>query len=180
MSWDQLKQAKNLDEKMISWRKFKGYFQEKYLSEHYYERKMKEFFELMLGTMIMEEYKKWFFELLKYVDFIKDEKVKIQRLLSGLPSFYSDTIKYDNPKTLEETIRRVKHLYEQRKGRPVFQKAWNDKMKGKKDQRKKGFRPPFFINNFQANQQGQVAQNKQKNVDSFGKRPRKQHVQCWG
>jgi hypothetical protein len=26
--------------------------------------------------------------LLRYVDFIKDEKVKIQRFLSGLPSFY--------------------------------------------------------------------------------------------
>ena len=67
---------------------------------------MKEFFELKLGTMTMEEYKKRFFELLKYVDFINDEKVKIQRFLSGLPSFCSDKIQYDNPKTLEETIRR--------------------------------------------------------------------------
>jgi hypothetical protein len=57
------------------------------LSEHYYEKKMKEFFELKLGTMAMEEYKKRFFELFKYVDFIKDEKVKIQRFLSGFPSF---------------------------------------------------------------------------------------------
>jgi predicted AlkP superfamily phosphohydrolase/phosphomutase len=106
MWWDQLKQAKNLDDKIISWRQFKGYFQEKYLSKHYYERKMKEFFELKLGTMTMEEYKKRFFELLKYVDFIKVEKVKIQIFMSGLPSFYSDKIQYDNPKTLEETIRR--------------------------------------------------------------------------
>jgi hypothetical protein len=45
---------------------------------------MKEFFELKLGSMTMDEYEKWFFELLKYVDFIKDEKVKIQRFLSGL------------------------------------------------------------------------------------------------
>jgi hypothetical protein len=114
------------------------------LSQHYYERKMKEFFELNLGTMTMEEHEKWFFELLKYVDFIKDEKVKIQRFLSGLPSLYIDKIKYDNPKTLEETIMRVRHLYEQRKGRPIFQKSWNDKMKDKKDQRQKGFKPPFF------------------------------------
>jgi hypothetical protein len=91
MWWDQLKQAKNLNEKRISWRQFKGYFQEKYLSENYCERKMKEFFELKLETMTMEEYKKWFFELLKYVDFIKDEKV-IQRFLSWLTSFYSDKI----------------------------------------------------------------------------------------
>ena len=57
---------------------------------------MKEFIELKLGTMTIEEYEKKFFELLKYVDFIKDEKVKIQRFLSGLPSFYSDKIQYDN------------------------------------------------------------------------------------
>jgi hypothetical protein len=95
---------------------------------------MKEFFEIKLGTMTMEEYEKRFFELLKYVDFIEDDKVKIQRFLIGLPSFYSDKIQYDNPKTLEEAIRRARHIYEKRKGRSVFQKAWNEKMKGKNDQ----------------------------------------------
>jgi hypothetical protein len=179
MWWNQLKKAKNIDDNRISWRQFKGYFQEKYLSEQYYERKMKEFFELKLGTMTMEEYEKWFFELLNYVEFIKDDKVKIQRSLSGLPSFYNDKIQYDNPKTLEETIRRAKYLYEQSKGRPFFQKALNDKMKDKKDQRQKGFKPPFFRNNFQANQHGQVAQNEHETIDSFGKRSRQQLVQCW-
>jgi hypothetical protein len=115
---------------------------------------MKELFELKLGTMTMEEYEKCFFELLKYVDFIKDEKVKIQRFLSGLPSLYSENIQYDNSKTLEETIRRERHLYEKSKGRSVFQKAWNDNMKGKNDQRQKGFKSPFFRNNSQTNKQG--------------------------
>jgi hypothetical protein len=69
---------------------------------------------------------------LKYVGFIKDEKVKIQRFLSWLPSFYSENIQYGNPKTLEETIMRTRHIYEQSRGRPILQKAWNDKMKGKK------------------------------------------------
>jgi hypothetical protein len=112
MWWDQHKKAKHLDEKRVSWRQLKEHFQDKYLSVHYYERKMKYFFEIKLGSMSMDEYKKRFFELLNYVDFIKDEKVKIQRFLSGLPSFYSDIIQYDNPKTLEETIRREKHVYE--------------------------------------------------------------------
>jgi hypothetical protein len=53
---------------------------------------MKEFFQLKLGTMTMEEYEKRFFELLKYVDFMNDENVKIQRFLSGLPFVYSDNI----------------------------------------------------------------------------------------
>jgi hypothetical protein len=123
MWWDQLKQAKHLDEKKASWRQFKGYFQEKYFSNHYYERKMKEFFELKLGSMKMDEYEKRFFKLLKYVDFIKDEKVKIHRFLSGLPSFYSDKIQYDNPWNLEAAIRREKHIYKKSRGRKIFQKA---------------------------------------------------------
>jgi hypothetical protein len=121
-SWDQLKQANNIDEKRISISHFKGYFQDKYFSEHYYERNMKDLFEIKMGTMTMEEYEKQLFEFMNYVDFIKDEKVKIQRFLSGLPSFYSDKIRYDNPKTLEETIRRGKNLYDQSKGRPFSQR----------------------------------------------------------
>ena len=112
---------------------------------------MKEIFKLKLRSMSMDEYEKRFFELLKYVDFIKDEKLKIQRFLSGLPSLCSDNIQYDNPNTLEETIRRARHLYEQSRGRPFFQKAWNDKMKGKNYQRKKGFKPPFCKNNSKEN-----------------------------
>jgi hypothetical protein len=38
----------------------------------------------------MGEYEKRLFELLNYVDFIKDENFKIQRFLIGLHSFYSD------------------------------------------------------------------------------------------
>jgi hypothetical protein len=38
---------------------------------------MQEIFELKLGSMTMEEHDKKFLELLRYVNFIKDEKVKI-------------------------------------------------------------------------------------------------------
>jgi hypothetical protein len=66
---------------------------------------MKELFELKLGSMTIDEYERRFLELLKHVSFIKDERVNIQRYLSGLNSFISDKIQYDDPKTLEETIR---------------------------------------------------------------------------
>jgi hypothetical protein len=92
---------------------------------------MKDLFELKLGSMTIDEYERIFLELLKYVAFIKDEKVKIQRCLSGLSSFISDKIQYDNPKTLKETIRSTKCLYDQKRGRSTFQKAWEDKMKSK-------------------------------------------------
>jgi hypothetical protein len=55
--------------------------------------------------MTIDEYERRFLELLKYVSFIKDETVKIQRYFSGFPSFISDKMQYDDPNTLEETIR---------------------------------------------------------------------------
>jgi hypothetical protein len=76
---------------------------------------MKELFELTLGSMTMEEYEK-FLGLLKYVRFIGDEKVKIQRFLSGMPSFYKEKINYDEPKTLTEAIKKAKYLYDQGQG----------------------------------------------------------------
>jgi hypothetical protein len=63
--------------------------------------------------MTMAEYEKKFLGLLKYVGFMNDEKVKIQRFLSGMPAFYKEKIRYDEPKTLTETIRKDKYLYEQ-------------------------------------------------------------------
>jgi hypothetical protein len=41
-------------------------------------------------------------------------------------------------------------------------------MKEKKDQRKKGFKPPFFRNNSLENQQGQVTQNEHKTAKFQG------------
>jgi len=53
---------------------------------------MKEFFEIKIRNMTMDEYERKFLELIRYVRFIKYKKVKIQRFLSGLPSFYRDKI----------------------------------------------------------------------------------------
>jgi hypothetical protein len=51
---------------------------------------MHELFELKPGNMTMGEYENKFLELLKYVVYIKKEKVKIHRFLSGFPAFYID------------------------------------------------------------------------------------------
>ena len=94
----------------------------------------------------MDEYANKFLELLRYVQYIRDEKVKIQRFLSGLPQAYKDRIEFYEPRTLEEEIRKVKHCYEQSKGKPDYHKAWKDKKNEKFDQRKKGFKPSRFRN----------------------------------
>jgi hypothetical protein len=135
MWWDQLVQVHHVREKDITWKEFKRYFERKYLTKRYYDRKMKEFFKLKMGNMTIDEYERRFLELLKYVPFIKDEAVKIQRYLSGLSPPIGDKIQYDDPNTMEETIRRVKCLYEQQREKPTFRKAWDDQKKFKKEQR---------------------------------------------
>jgi hypothetical protein len=137
---------------------------------------MKEFFELKLGSMTIDEYEQRFLELLKYVPFIKDEVVKIHRYLSGLPPSIGDKIQYDDPKTMEETIRREKCLYEQQGEKPTFQKAWDDQKKFKKEKRQKGNKPPFFRNS----PQGQPSFREPRMDDVGGQRPRKTPIQCWG
>jgi hypothetical protein len=91
---------------------------------------MKELFEPKLWSMTMDEYERIFLEFMKCVDFVKDEQVKIQMLLSGFPLIFSDKIQYDDPKIFDEAIRRAKCLYDRHRGRPTFQKAWEDNKKG--------------------------------------------------
>ena len=55
----------------------------------------------------MEEYANRFLELLRYVRYIKDGKVKIQCFLSGLPQSYKDRIEFYEPRTIEESIRKA-------------------------------------------------------------------------
>ena len=73
-----------------------------------------------MGQQTMEEYAKNFLELLRYVGYIKDEKVKIQRFLSGFIQIYKDRIEVYEPRTLEEAIRKAKYCYEQSKGKPDY------------------------------------------------------------
>ena len=92
----------------------------------------------------MEEYANKFLELLRYVRYIRDDNVKIQRFLSGLPLDYKDRIEFDEPRTLEEEIRKDKYCYEQKKRKPDFHKVWKDQKNEKFEQRKKGFKPYHF------------------------------------
>ena len=66
----------------------------------------------------MEEYANKFLELLRYVRYIRDDKVKNQHFLSGIPQSYKYRIDFDEPITLEEAIRKAKYCYDQNKGKP--------------------------------------------------------------
>jgi hypothetical protein len=102
--WEGLKNMKGVHEKDLSWERFEKYFLKKYLSEKYFDEKTKEFYELKLGQLTIEEYVNKFLDLLSYVPYIKAEKAKVQRFISGLPRDYRNRIELDETKTLEETI----------------------------------------------------------------------------
>jgi hypothetical protein len=176
MWWDQLVQVKHIKEKDITWKEFKRYFEYKYLTKIYYDSKMKEVFEVKLTDMTIDEYEQRFLELLKCVPFNKDEIVKIQRYLSGLQPCIGNNIQYDDPKTMEENIRREKCLCEQQREKPTFWNAWDEQKKFKKEKRHKGNKTSFFKNSPQGNPS--FIELRMTNIG--GHRPRRTPIQCSG
>ena len=149
------------------WKQFKKYFKQKYFSDRYYAYKIKEFHELKLGQLTMEESANKFLELLRYVKYIRDDKVEIWRFLSRLPQSYKYRNEFDGPQTLEEAIRKAKYFYDQNKIKPDLHKAWKDKKNEKFYQRKKGFKPSHL-----QNQQRKPSQDVTKPSRRMGDKPR--------
>lgn len=85
-----VKNVKGIWEEELIWDEFKRHLKKKYLSERYYDDRDKEFYELQTGSMIDDEYTSNFLELLRYVPYLKDEKAKIHRFISGFPMTYRD------------------------------------------------------------------------------------------
>ena len=59
----------------------------------------------------MKELSSKFLNLLRYVQYIIDEKPKIHIFLSCSPLILKDRIEYDNPKTLEEAMRKANFYF---------------------------------------------------------------------
>ena len=102
--------------------------------------------------------------------------MKIQRYLSGLPPSIGDNIQNDEPKAMEEMIRRAKFLYEQKKEKPTFQKSREGKKKFKREKRHKGNKPTFFRNN----PLGQPSFIEPRKAEVGGQLPRQTPMECWG
>lgn len=65
-----------------------------------------------MGSMTDDKYTIRFLELVRYVSYLKEEKVMIQRFISGFPVAFKDRIEFDEPMLLEEVIQKLKHCYE--------------------------------------------------------------------
>jgi hypothetical protein len=142
--WEDLKNVKGVREEDLSWERFEKYFRKKYLSEKYFDEKTKEFYELKLGQLTIEEYVNKFLDLLRYVPYIKAEKAKVQCFISGLPKDYRNIIEFDEPKTLEGTIRKATYCHEQFGHRAEPREGW--KQKNSSRFQKRGIKSPGFKN----------------------------------
>ena len=72
--WRDLKHTKKDELREIHWDTFEKFFQEKYMSKRFFDRKVKEFHELHMGSMTMDTFINIFLDMLHYVPYIKEEK----------------------------------------------------------------------------------------------------------
>ena len=79
--WRDLKHTKKDELREIRWSKFRKIFQEKYTAERFFDKKVKEFHNSRMETMTMDAFINRFLDMLHYVPYIKDEKVKIHQFL---------------------------------------------------------------------------------------------------
>jgi len=59
--------------------------------------------------MTDEECTSIFMDLLRYVPYLKHEKVNIQRFISGFLAAFKDQIDFNEPQSLEEPIKKLNH-----------------------------------------------------------------------
>ena len=72
--------------------------------ERYYDEKAKEFNDLQLGMLTMEDFVTKFINLQRYVPYLRDEKAIVYKFISFLPTTYKERIEFDIPKTMDEAI----------------------------------------------------------------------------
>ena len=131
--WEDVKSVKGIHEDYLTWHEFERLFKKKYLLERYYDDREKEFYDFHMGSMIDDDYTNRFLELLRYVAYLKEEKAKVHRFISGLPVAYRYWIEFDDPESSEEAIGKLKHCYEKSKSKVEHKRdlKGNERFKGK-------------------------------------------------
>eukprot|EP00253_Pinus_taeda_P031475 PITA_31475 len=136
--------VRGIIEQDVTWEKFQGYFKEKYLTERFYDEKAREFHDIRLGQQTIDEFVTKFTSLLRYVPYSREEKAKVQRFVSSLPLTMRERIEFDNPKTMDEAIRKARLCYQQNKSKGENPgKRWTDKRGSKIPTGSKGARSNF-------------------------------------
>ena len=87
----------------------------------------------------MDEIITKFTALLRYVPYLHEERAKVQRFLSSLPTFMKQIIKFENPKMMDKIIKKVQMCYQQTKQSDPG-KSWNLKKAPRSSQNFKNFK----------------------------------------
>ena len=82
------------------------------MSKRFFNQNVKDFHELRMGSMTMDAFINRFLDLLHYVPYIKEERVKIQQFLGCLPPSFQDRIEFDMPNTLDTMLHKASICYE--------------------------------------------------------------------
>lgn len=126
--WEEVKIVKGVTEQNITWDNFQKFFKERYLTERFDDEKAREFHDLRLGQQTMDEFITRFTSLLRYVPYIREEKAKVQRFVSSLPPYMRERIEFDNPKSMDEVIRKARICYQQDKQKgETANRKWSEK-----------------------------------------------------
>eukprot|EP00253_Pinus_taeda_P020294 PITA_20294 len=89
----------------------------------------------------MDEFINRFTSLLRYVPYLKEEKAKVQRFVSSLPMYMRERVEFDNPRTMDEAIRKARICYQQSKQKgDSSNRKWNEKKNNKAVGNNKGSR----------------------------------------
>eukprot|EP00253_Pinus_taeda_P022348 PITA_22348 len=191
--WEEVKLVKGVTEQNITWDNFQKFFKERYLTERFYDEKAREFHDLRLGQQTMDEFITRFTSLLRYVPYIREEKAKVQRFISSFPAYMRERIEFDNPKSMDEVIRKARICYQQGKQKgETANRKWNEKRSFKTVGNSKGNRSngskgngkgatsrfvPRTTSKFRATNESKVSEQ-QPRLDNEG--TARAPLQCWG
>ena len=97
-----------------------------------------------MASTNMDVFMNIFVDLLHYVPYIKDEKVKIQQFLGCLPPKFLERIEFDMPKTWDATLHKARIFYEHAQLRKENINKRRDRSKTFSDNHKPSFNPPPY------------------------------------
>ena len=83
-------ECQGINEEDLTWNAFERHFNKICFLERYFDDRAKDFYELQMVSMTNQECTSRFLELLRYVPYLREEKVKFHRFISGLPIAYKD------------------------------------------------------------------------------------------
>jgi hypothetical protein len=106
--WKETKTINKIRSNELTWKIFKKYIKQKYLTERYFNEKAKEFDDLKLRQMTIEDPFTKFVNLMRCVPYLGEEKAKVHRFMSSFHQAYKDNIKFLNPKMMDVVIRHAK------------------------------------------------------------------------